>query len=100
MAAAIAKATCPICGGRSLRSGLECRGVPAHSVVLHHSRESAVGARSGDIALAACDTCGFVFNTAYDYRLLHYSVGYESTQAFSETFNTFNERLAAEIAAE
>ena len=80
--------------------GTGCRGVPAHSVVLHHSRESAVGAPCGDIALAACEACGFVFNTAYDPRLHHYSDRYKSTQAFSETFNTFNEKLAAEIVDE
>jgi len=81
---------CPICDGGSLRQGMVCRGVPAHSVVLHHSRESAVVAPRGDIALVACEACGFVFNAAYDPSLHHYSDGYESTQSFSETFTAFN----------
>jgi Methyltransferase domain/C-methyltransferase C-terminal domain len=89
---------CPICDGDSLRLGMVCRGVPAHTVVLHHSRESAVVAPCGDIALTACEACGFVFNAAYDPSLHHYSDGYESTQSFSETFTAFNETIAAEIA--
>ena len=95
-----ANASCPICGSTALRFGLACCGVPAHTVVLHHSHESAVAAPCGDIRLAACEACGFVFNAAYHPRLNHYSDRYESTQAFSETFNAFNEKLAAEIADE
>jgi Methyltransferase domain/C-methyltransferase C-terminal domain len=89
---------CPICGSTALQSGLACRGVTAHSVVLHHSRESALAAARGEIALVGCKGCGFVFNAAYDPCLHHYAERYESTQAFSETFNAFNEELASEIA--
>lgn len=89
---------CPICDGRDLWLGLTCRRVPAHSVVLRHSRDDAVSAPCGNVELAACENCGFVFNATYDPRLHHYSDQYESTQSFSETFNAFNERLAGEIA--
>jgi SAM-dependent methyltransferase len=51
----------------------------------------------GDIALGCCNTCGFITNLAFDPGLHTYSPGYESTQAFSPTFNAFHRRLAKDL---
>lgn len=72
-------------------------GVPAHSVLLMPTRDMAVGYRRGDIALGYCRACGFISNTAFDPALHEYSSRYEGTQAFSPTFNSFHQRLAARL---
>ncbi len=85
---------CPVCASGRLRHGLRQRDVPVHSVVLHRSREEARSQPCGRIDLACCGSCGFVFNVAFDPSLQHYRHDYEATQAFSGTFNKFDEQVA------
>jgi SAM-dependent methyltransferase len=75
----------------------ELHGVPAHSVLLLPTREEALNYPRGDIALSFCQACGFISNVAFDPSLHEYSSGYEATQAFSPTFNTFAHRLATRL---
>lgn len=75
----------------------ELRGVPAHSVLLLQTREEALAYPKGDIALAFCESCGFISNTDFDPSLHEYSAKYEATQAFSPTFNAFAHRLATHL---
>jgi hypothetical protein len=92
------RTTCPACGATgSAGAFYSVRGAPVHSVLLLESREAAVNYPTGDIVLAFCPACGFVFNSAFDTALHEYSARYEATQAFSETFNTFNRRLARDL---
>jgi hypothetical protein len=65
--------------------------------LLHHTREEATNYPKGDIRLGYCQACGFVTNTAFDASVHEYEAEYESTQAFSPTFNTFHRRLAADL---
>jgi SAM-dependent methyltransferase len=51
----------------------------------------------GDIELAFCRACGFIFNRVYDAGLQEYSSRYEETQSFSPTFNAFHRGLAARL---
>jgi hypothetical protein len=74
--------------------------VPVHSVHLLHSREVALNYPTGDITLAFCESCGFITNLAYEPALHDYSSGYESTQAYSPTFNTFAQGLAKRLVAQ
>jgi hypothetical protein len=71
--------------------------VPVHSVLLIPTREAALGHPRGDIVLAFCRTCGFIWNAASDSSLLEYSPLYEATQAFSSTFNAFHQQLARHL---
>ena len=52
---------------------------------------------TGDILLAVCSGCGFVFNAAWDSERTVYSDQYEETQGFSPTFNAFNRAIAEEL---
>jgi hypothetical protein len=47
--------------------------------------------------LGLCRTCGFIFNVAFAASLQAYSSGYEATQSFSPTFNSFARRLATRL---
>lgn len=84
---------CPNCGRPGLQSFYEVSGIPAHSVLLMHSKEQALAYPTGDLALGFCSGCGFVTNTAFDVELNEYSPDYEETQHFSATFDRWARAL-------
>jgi len=75
----------------------EVLGVPTNSCLLVEDRARALDFSTGDIVLAVCGGCGFIFNAAWDPRRTIYSDQYEETQGFSPTFNTFNRAIAEEL---
>ncbi len=88
--------TCPSCGGAgTVFYALD--GVPVHQVKLVRSRAEALNCAKGDIHLAFCPGCGFVWNAAFDVDLMQYQEDYELTQAVSPTFNRFHDRLAHDL---
>ncbi len=89
--------TCPNCEAGELSLFFEADRIPAHSVLLLHTRTEAIDFPKGKIALGFCPVCGFVSNTAFDPALNEYDERYEATQGFSPTFNTFARRLAADL---
>src|SRR5918996_3397420 len=88
---------CPSCGSDQVSIFYELGNVPVHSVVLLSSREEALDFPRGDIALASCEQCGFIHNAAFRPDLVEYFSEYESTQAFSSTFNAFHTDLAKRL---
>ncbi len=85
---------CPCCGSDRLEVIFSQDGVPSNSCILLASREEALGYPRGDIRLAFCAACGFAGNMAFDPVLTEYSARYEETQAYSATFNSFQDGLA------
>ncbi|MFZ0545818.1 MAG: class I SAM-dependent methyltransferase [Candidatus Promineifilaceae bacterium] len=85
---------CPSCSAEQMARFYEVKNVPVHSVILVPTRVKAMTFPRGEIVLAFCPECGFITNTAFDAGLLDYSGDYESTQAFSATFNRFHHNLA------
>ena len=85
---------CPGCGSSNISIFYELRSVPVQSVRVVPTRETALDYARGNILLGFCQECGFIYNTTFDPVLLEYSSTYESTQAFSPTFNDFACRLA------
>ncbi|MGE5497483.1 MAG: hypothetical protein ACM3Q2_05405, partial [Syntrophothermus sp.] len=88
---------CPGCAGRSLELFYEVENIPVNSVVVIKSREEAVGYPKGDLKLAFCNDCGFIFNTAFNPSKMEYSQRCEETQGFSPTFNVFQRNLAQKL---
>jgi hypothetical protein len=72
-------------------------GVPTNSCLLIEDRARALHFPTGDIVLAVCRGCGFIFNAAWNSQLTVYSDQYEETQGFSHTFNAFNRAVAEEL---
>jgi hypothetical protein len=72
----------------------EVERVPTNSCILLGTRDEALGYPRGDVRLAFCGSCGFVWNAAFDPVLTEYSGRYEETQGFSPTFSSFHEALA------
>lgn len=88
---------CPNCGSTKMSVFYEIKDVPAHSVMLLHTREAALACARGDIKLGFCGSCGFISNVAFDAGTQNYSSNYEENQAFSSTFNSFHLNLALRL---
>ncbi len=71
--------------------------IPVHSVLLLPTRKEAMAYPKDRIALGFCRSCGFIRNTAFDARLLHYSHRYEKNQVFSGTFKTFQRNVVMHL---
>lgn len=88
---------CSACHGGNSRVFYEILGVPTQQVTLMRSRKEAQNCQRGDLRLAVCHDCGFIWNSAFDPNALDYQEDYEATQAHSPTFNSFHERLAKDM---
>jgi hypothetical protein len=92
------KTVCPNCGSSACcHPFYEVQGVPTNSCLLVEDRARALDFPTGEIVLALCSGCGFIFNAAWDAERTVYSDQYEETQGFSSTFNTFNQALAEDL---
>jgi SAM-dependent methyltransferase len=72
-------------------------GVPVHDVLLLTDREAATNFPVGNVVLAYCRFCEFIGNIAFDPTLQQYGSGYEGTQAYSATFDSFHRKLAEQL---
>lgn len=50
------------------------------------NQEAARKIRRGDLEIAVCHTCGFIFNQAFDLSKLNYGEAYDNTQTWSPFF--------------
>ncbi len=89
-----AATTCPGCGSANSELFYSVDSIPINSCILMRSRDAALTYPRGDMRLTLCQACGFVWNAAFNPRLIQYSDEYEETQAFSDTFNKFHAALA------
>lgn len=94
-----APAACPICEWRGAEVFFRLERQPVLIGVLWESAEAARGCRRGDIALAFCPDCGFVWNTAFDPGLVEYDVRYDNSLHFSPTFQAYSRALVERLVA-
>ena len=66
------RTTCPGCMSDNLRVFHRAKGVPVNSCLSLQTREEALAFPRGDISLAFCQNCGFIFNAAFDQSLIEY----------------------------
>jgi hypothetical protein len=88
---------CPACDAPNMDVFYEQDSVPAHSVLLLPNREEALAYPTGDLRLAFCRACGFIWNLAFDVALNEYSQRCEETQGFSPHFRAWLRGLAEEF---
>ncbi len=88
---------CPVCNSSKIVDFYQVKQIPVQSVVLLHTREAALNFPKGDLVLAYCKDCAFVFNRAYQPELVDYRLENESTQRYSTTFNAFEKKLAEDL---
>ena len=94
------QARCPVCAGDELAPVLEVAGVPVFCNVLWETRDEALAAARGDIALVFCEACGTIHNSAFDPALVRYSPAYENSLHFSGVFREFEADLTRRLIAE
>lgn len=92
------RADCPACGSPRTRAVLSMADIPVHSCVLVESAAAARAFPVGDLELAHCEQCDFLFNAAFDPGRVDYSEDYEETQGCSPTFARWLAELADELA--
>lgn len=91
---------CPVCESSRVSGFLRREGVPVHQNLLMRDQKSAVEITRGDLDLAFCGECGFVFNKAFDLSRLDYSESYDNTQSHSPTFDGYLRDLVRYMVSE
>ncbi len=87
---------CPACGAGTATPFYAQAGIPVNSCLLVDDRETALGFPKGDLELAFCGACGFIWNRRFDADAVTYSTAYEETQGFSGHFRRFIDALIDE----
>jgi len=91
---------CPCCHGSDIIRDLWVRErTPALNNRLHATREQALAAPLGRVALALCRSCGFVFNHDFDDALVRYDKDYNSSRNDSPAYQAHLAETADFIAA-
>lgn len=93
-------AECPVCGSDAPEGFLRRGGVPAHQNLVMRDPGAALAAERGDLDLACCPRCGFVFNRAFDPARLSYGADYDNTQTCSPSFRGHVEGLVRHLVDE
>ncbi len=78
--------TCPLCESSQLVDFLDRPNVPVHQNLLMDSPDTAANVTRGDLRMASCEHCGFVFNRAFDESKLSYGEDYDNDQMHSAGF--------------
>ena len=89
---------CPGCGSAKLSGPVL---IPDQPVILNYrfaSAAKAAGVPRRPIEIAACRTCGLVFNQAFDPEVVPYDEHYENTQDLSPSFLAHTRDVAGWIA--
>jgi hypothetical protein len=83
------KRICPVCAAEAAPPFFLRRGVPVHQNSVIDSELAARQVARGDLALAACGRCGFVFNSAFDSSRTSYERDYDNSQDYSNVFEQY-----------
>ena len=84
---------CPVCESDSILPFLERKEVPVHQNLLLRSKALARRCARGDLLLAVCQNCGFIFNQAFDPSKVDYGGDYDNSQDCSPFFDDYVSRL-------
>mgnify|MGYP005853254515 CR=1 FL=1 len=91
------RADCPLCRGERARVFFEWHDVPVLIGALWPDRASARACATGDVELAFCPDCGFVWNRRFDPRLVEYTTNYNNSLHCSGVFQRYTEELVRHL---
>jgi len=94
------RTTCPICGSGLVEQFLTRKDVPVHQNWIFHDQHAAVTKERGDLSLAFCNDCGFVFNRGFDPTKISYGEQYDNTQSHSCMFSSYIDKLIVYLVCE
>lgn len=88
---------CPACGASDLVWSVTLESIPAHVGVLWPTSREARDCPKGDLRLAFCRRCGYVFNAAFDPRIVDYELSYDNALHHSGVFRDYERTLAERL---
>lgn len=88
---------CPVCKGRHIYVFIKRQNVPVHQNFLLPSYEEARSVETGQLTMAVCEECGFVFNMTFDPLKLKYGEKYDNTQSCSGFFDKYLDGLVEKL---
>jgi len=88
------QSACPVCASSKVELFLRREQVPAHQNLLMADERTAREIARGNLAMKVCTECGFVFNEAFDDKILAYGMDYDNTQSHSPYFAHYLQELA------
>jgi 2-polyprenyl-3-methyl-5-hydroxy-6-metoxy-1,4-benzoquinol methylase len=86
--------SCPICSSTQIHQFLHRSQVPIHQHLVIETVKDATIIQRGELSLAVCHHCGFVFNQSFDLNLLEYGENYDNAQTYSPFFEKYLDELA------
>lgn len=87
---------CPICCGAT-EPLLRREHVPVHQHKLYTTREAARNCVRGTLDMYCCQSCGFIFNTAFDPSLMDYGSDYDNSQNHGGDFSLYLDGVIADL---
>ncbi len=88
---------CPVCRDSRQHTFVHRKNVVAQQNLPQPSAEAARALPRGDLDMRCCPACGFVFNAAFDARLVDYGPSYDNQQNYSAVFAEHTRRLATDL---
>ena len=88
---------CPVCSSSLIPPFLVRGSVPVHQNLVMADRISAREINRGNLTLAVCEDCGFIFNQDFDGSKLSYGKEYDNTQTYSPSFESYISELARSL---
>lgn len=85
---------CPVCDTNRITPFLLRPQVPTHQNLVVTSLNSARDIARGVLDMAVCNTCGFVYNRAFEPSRLEYGADYYNTQSCSPFFDEYLTNLS------
>jgi len=86
--------TCPVCQSQDTFEFLKRNGIPVVQNMIFSDKKSAISVPRGDLHLSCCKSCGFIFNNAFQEKLVMYGNAYDNRQHFSEYFHQYMKKLS------
>lgn len=88
---------CPVCEGTQLKYFLRRTEVPVHQNLVVSSQDAARAVTYGEMNIAICVACSFIFNQDFDLSLLSYGEDYDNTQSCSAYFDAYLDGLVLDM---
>lgn len=92
-----ARHTCQICGAEGAEPVFAWKNVPSNIGILWPSRTAALDCARGDLEIAFCRNCGYLWNTAFDPARLEYSQAYDNNLHYSPVYRKYAEETAGRL---
>ena len=89
--------TCPVCGCDRAEGFFELTDQPVLIGVQYENAEEACACGKGDLRLAFCPECSFIWNTTFDPGLLEYDLQYDNSLHYSSVFQQYTEQLVERL---